>query len=196
MLTNKRKGHTMSVNDKKRLESVLAFHAAPTLMGVKCGSLLSLSAEEYDRNEISALFESGSLGRCSALITGGHAGRILVYIYDRGALEGLLSDDDVREFLSYCGYERSLGCGECLDILSKRLCERDFPHEIGIFLGYPLEDVKGFIANCGKRCKLCGVWKVYGDVERAKALFKCYENCRVRLCRELENGKQLRSCVA
>jgi len=196
LLTDNRKVHIMSVNDKKRLESVLAFHAAPTLMGVKCGSLLSLSAKEYDKKEISRLFESGSLGRCSALIAGRHGGRILVYIYDSGALEKLLADKGVREFLSHCGYEPSLSCDECLDILCERLCEKDFPHEIGIFLGYPLEDVKGFIANCGKRCKLCGAWKVYGDVERAKALFECYENCRARLCRELENGKQLRFCVA
>lgn len=34
----------------------------------------------------------------------------------------------------------------CIDHLKKRLFTHDgFPHEIGAFLGYPLEDVRGFI---------------------------------------------------
>lgn len=38
----------------------------------------------------------------------------------------------------------------------------DFPHEVGFFLGYPAEDVVGFIRNKGQNFKFCGRWKVYG----------------------------------
>jgi hypothetical protein len=49
---------------------------------------------------------------------------------------------------------------------------------VGLFLGYPLDDVLGFIRHEGHGYKLCGVWKVYGDPERAKKQFRQYELCR------------------
>ena len=122
--------------------------------------------------------------------------RRLVYIYDRDLLDKTLSAADVRAFIARFGYDPSWSTDRCLDRLCERLTQSDFPHEIGVFLGYPLEDVKGFINNCGQHCKYCGMWKVYGDVESAKAMFECYDRCRYRLWRELENGKPLRLCVA
>ena len=187
----------MSVDERKRLENVLAFHAAPTFMGLKCGSLPTLSAKEYDLDEVSQLFADRYFGdRIGARFISRCSQRRIIYIYDKKLLDKVLSDNDVRSFLCSCGYDTTWDTERCLDRLCRRLCEKDFPHEIGIFLGYPLEDVKGFIANCGQGCKLCGMWKVYGDVESAKALFECYNQCRITLCRELEHGKQLRSCVA
>ena len=187
----------MLVEEIKRLENVLAFHAAPTLMGMKCGSLPTLSSEEYNIDELSRLFAKRYFGtRIGARIISRCSHRTIIYLYDMRLLEATLSDKAVRNFLAEYGYDKSWDAQSCLDRLCKRLTQSDFPHEIGIFLGYPLEDVKGFIANCGQKCKLCGVWKVYGDVERAKAMFECYKQCRIYLCKELKKGKQLRSCVA
>ncbi|EXM37512.1 MAG: DUF3793 family protein [Ruminococcus sp.] len=187
----------MLVEEIKRLENVLAFHAAPTLMGMKCGSLPTLSSEEYNIDELSRLFAKRYFGtRIGARIISRCSHRTIIYLYDMRLLEATLSDKAVRNFLAEYGYDKSWDAQSCLDRLCKRLTQSDFPHEIGIFLGYPLEDVKGFIANCGQKCKLCGVWKVYGDVERAKAMFECYKQCRIHLCKELKKGKQLRSCVA
>ena len=53
----------------------------------------------------------------------------------------------------------------------------DFPHEIGIFLGYPLGDVIGFIQNLGKNCKCTGCWKVYCDECSAKKTFDKFKKC-------------------
>lgn len=187
----------MSVRDRKNIEKILAFHAAATLMGLKCGSLPTLSPQEYDIDELSQLFADGYFGeRISARFVSRCSHRTMIYVYDRRLLDKTLSDSSVRELLAEYGYDVSWDSEQCLDRLCERLTQSDFPHEIGIFLGYPPEDVKGFIANCGQRCKLCGMWKVYGDVERAKAMFECYKQCRLHLCRELENGKQLRFCVA
>ena len=75
------------------------------------------------------------------------------------------------------------------ELLQKRIAEKpEFPHEIGIFLGYPLEDVDGFITHQGENCKLCGCWKVYGNVEQASRTFANYEKCRVFLCAKLSKG--------
>ncbi|SFB67719.1 Protein of unknown function [Ruminococcus albus] len=187
----------MLVQDTKKLENVLAFHAAPTLMGMKCGSLPTLSAEEFDIDELSQLFAESYFGsRIGARFISRCSHRTIIYLYDKYLLEAVLSDKAVRVFLFGYGYDVSWDTDQCLDRLCERLSEKDFPHEIGVFLGYPLEDVKGFIANCGQKCKLCGVWKVYGDVERAKELFECYRQCRTKLCRELAQGRSLQVCVA
>ena len=54
----------------------------------------------------------------------------------------------------------------------------DFPHEIGVFLGYPLEDVIGFIRNKGQ-CFCClGCWKAYSNEAQARRVFALYEKCR------------------
>ena len=55
--------------------------------------------------------------------------------------------------------------------MRSRLAQReDFPHEIGLFLGYPLGDVIGFIKNAGQNCKCVGCWKVYcNECEAIKA---------------------------
>ena len=187
----------MSESETSRFEQTLAFHAAPTLLGIKCGSLLALSVEEYDIEGSSALFGSNAYGSQLRVRTVNRCrSRSLLYVYHAGLLARQLSAEGVREFLAEYGYDPAWSAEGCLDRLCLRLAEQDFPHEIGIFLGYPLEDVKGFIANCGQRCKYCGVWKVYGDVEQAKLMFERYRECRVRLCEQLKHGKKLCTCVA
>lgn len=187
----------MSGMDRRSFENILAFHAAPTLMGVKCGSLPGISASEYDLDEVTRFFGRKYLGsRIGARFIKRCSKRMLIYIYDRRLLNETLSDGKVRRFLSGYGYDISWDSKKCLDRLCERLMQDDFPHEIGIFLGYPLEDVMGFIANCGQHCKYCGTWKVYGDVDKAKQLFECYRQCRMKLCNELAQGRSLQVCVA
>ena len=64
----------------------------------------------------------------------------------------------------------------------QRLRERlsaggDFPHEIGAFLGYPLEDVAGYIHNRGQNCRCMGCWKVYCNECEARRTFAKLKKC-------------------
>ena len=52
-----------------------------------------------------------------------------------------------------------------------------FPHEIGVFLGYPLQDVIGFIENKGMNSKYTGLWKVYGDRDESMKMFAKFRKC-------------------
>ena len=184
--------------DISTFDRKLAFHTAPALLGIKISSLVSLKndgggleekIEEFNLRTARKGLHIKVMCRCS--------GRLLAFVYNRGLLKERLMTNEARDILEKFGYARTLSPEECLSRLAERVeNQHDFPHEIGIFLGYPLEDVKGFIMNCGQRCKYCGVWKVYGDVERAKQLFECYRQCRIRLCGELETGKELGACVA
>lgn len=183
----------MSVAECRSFEHKLAFHSAPTLLGIKCASLISLSSKEFDiennmeyfnRKAVSKGLKIKALCRCQT--------RTLMLVYSEKLLEKRLSDSSIRALLNTCGYSLASTLNECLELLSERIRDRgDFPHEIGVFLGYPIEDVVGFIKNRGANYKLCGCWKVYGNEEAAKRTFGNYDKCRAFLCNKLNNGADI-----
>ena len=67
----------------------------------------------------------------------------------------------------------------------------EFPHEVGVFLGYPPEDVDGFIGNraCGHKC--VGCWKVYGEEEAARKTFAKYQKCTRVYCEQWARGASI-----
>ena len=89
------------------------------------------------------------------------------------------------------GYPVSDGVEAMLTHLGARLAGAEFPHEVGLFLGYPAADVEGFRRNAGRNCKLCGHWKVYGQVEEARRRFLAFDRCREALCRWVAEGRSL-----
>ena len=72
----------------------------------------------------------------------------------------------------------------------------EFPHEVGLFLSYPPEDVKGFIDHRANDFKCAGLWKVYGDVEQARAAFRLYDELKMALTTMLAAGFSFRECCA
>ena len=167
---------------ERTLESVVVEQCAPTLAGVKPASLFRYQPEEERswQAEISQLAQ--------ALIHTGISFRILkecrqtgarlIYIYRAGWLRQILAEPSNRAFLARCGYQMERDATALLGQLSERLClEQEFPHEIGVFLGYPLEDVKGFIENRGRNYTCCGCWKAYGDPRKARERFERYHRC-------------------
>ena len=53
--------------------------------------------------------------------------------------------------------------------------KQEFPHEIGLLLGYPVEDVEGFICNGEENCLYVGYGKVYGELPEKMRLFYKFE---------------------
>ena len=179
----------MSVFERKGLESTLAQHTAPTLMGIKCANLISVPINEKRLKPYLKRFEQKSflkmrvLCRCEK--------KILLYVYHEKMLEMQLGQRDITEFLKRYGYTEDMNADEMLSHLSSRMSCGGFPHEIGIFLGYPLADVEGFIKNKGRDFLLCGNWKVYSNVEEARKKFEDYGRCRDILCDKLKQGLDL-----
>ncbi len=103
-------------------------------------------------------------------------GKALLYLYRPKLLERDLRHPLSRKLLSECGYT-SGDAGACLARLISRLrTEEGFPHEVGLFLGYPPADVDGFMHRKNS-CKLCGMWKVYDDTESAMRQFIRCRHC-------------------
>ena len=92
--------------------------------------------------------------------------------------------------MSKYNYPENAGIESCFTVLKKRLKEKNFPHEIGVFLGYPICDIEGFINN-KEGCLLNGEWKVYDNVEETQKLFSRFEKCRKGLMRRIYMGDSL-----
>ncbi len=115
--------------------------------------------------------------------------KALIYVYRKSHLEADLNRPGVRRFLTKYGYEH-MDVEYALGLLKERLKESgSFPHEIGLFLGYPLGDVIGFINNAGKNCKCMGCWKVYCNECEAVKKFAKYRKCRAVYSRLWKNGR-------
>jgi hypothetical protein len=95
------------------------------------------------------------------------------------------------DFLYKYGYGRGASQIEHLDHLKRRF-KGGCPHEIGVFLGIPLDDVKGFIENAGEDYLMCGYWKVYNNVRRAEAYFKIYDRARIEAISSLIRQYKIR----
>ena len=160
-------------------DQLIVQHCSPTLAGIKTGSIFTCRFRS--RKDLTADLRRlnkrlGSKGlRALPLRIGEHSA--LIYIYRPVRLQADLACREASELLSRCGYELA-GANRCIVNLVSRIREAgDFPHEIGLFLGYPPEDVRGFIDHNAQNFKCVGCWKVYGDEEKAKCLFARYKDC-------------------
>lgn len=160
-------------------EELVIRHCSPTLAGLKTANMFTCrfsSAQEMNR-EI-RLLNKRLVGKgLRVLPLRYHEGVGLIYIYRPSRLERDLRDDGAEALLAHFGY-RGASPIQCVAELIRRLQQSgEFPHEIGLFLGYPPEDVRGFIENRAGGSKCVGSWKVYGDVEKARKTFEKYEKC-------------------
>lgn len=104
--------------------------------------------------------------------------RALIFVFREKLLKSILDNEAVWELLYGCGYQRDEDLNSTLNVLKDRIETSDiFPHEIGIFLGYPYYDVKGFIDNAGNNYVFCGYWKVYENEKQSAKLFQAFDIC-------------------
>ena len=105
-------------------------------------------------------------------------GRFLFFVYDKTLLEKVCSIQPNADYLASKGYPVKKGFNAILSELLHRLAgDESFPHEVGLFLGYPLEDVIGFESKSAEGFKYSGIWKVYGDKEQAMHAMNLYKSC-------------------
>lgn len=168
-------------------------HGAPTLAGIKTGNLFPCAFHERkefqeDLRRINQVLVPRGLRLIPLRM---EENKALLYLFRPASLDRDLADETARALLQQAGYE-DLRQRPCLRELARRLKEQnDFPHEIGLFLGYPPEDVQGFISHRGRCCKCSGCWKVYGDEEAARQRFAAYKTCTADLCRRHADGDGL-----
>ena len=179
-------------------EKDLLYFASPALLGRKQANLFSFSIncltdyrKEIDRykKELAPLGISVEYLYCKKQ-------RVYLLVYRKDMMLHYFKQPAVKEFLIKQGYPRTpdeeASLYETLCILRKRIIQgAEFPHEIGLFLSYPPEDVRGFIEHRDDGCKCTGLWKVYGDEANAKRLFAQYRKCTQIYCALWQAGSDM-----
>lgn len=160
---------------------------APVLKGVKMSNLISVKQGSWLK--IREYLKKSRIV-CVPLYSDGVKEVLFLYRFDR--LRTHLCQEKIRKFLCRYGYT-------CFDVASvlKRLRERyqryaqtgeEFPHELGVLLEYPLEDVEGFIANAGQNSLTSRYWKVYHNPQEAEKTFRVYDEAKEQAMREIMDG--------
>lgn len=172
------------------IHMTIALHCAPFLKGIKDSALLVLKPEDA---QVMGMMLSRMNAKCKLMYR--NCKKIILLLYREAKLRELLQDKQIRRFLKKYGYGKCGQLDEILNCLKSRFQSaygkrQEFPHEIGAFLGYPLEDVEGFIENNGQNSLLTGYWKVYSDKERAQKLFRRYDEAREVAIHEVLEGKK------
>lgn len=178
---------------KDCLEFQLIKQCAPTLANLKSAGLFAISYEDLSvfRGQAEALDALLAPKNVRLRIMRARKGRALVYCYRPCRLRKDMRSEEACSFLrenGYCPEE----LGEMLAKLSLKLCGTEhFPHEIGLFLGYPPADVLGFICHKGQNYKCCADWKVYANEEECLKLFEAYRRCREEYLARWQKGESI-----
>ena len=172
----------------------LALQCAPVISGIKISNLLTIPAKSL--RELSAVLKKTEL---SFRILYPGRERLVILIYRETELKEYLEREEVMAFIYKCGYETS-DISKIFPVFVKRYMrymelKQDFPHELGLFLGYPIEDVEGFIKENGKNYLYSGYWKVYKDAELKIRLFKNYERVQTEIVRLLYEGLDIMDII-
>lgn len=177
--------------EKEYLAARMVYSLAPTLAGLKAATLINFSKnsellyELWDKYESEFVNKTNLQWHCLKK----DKNNLVLLFYDKELLYKLIHQKDNRIFLEslgYCGYNSIEEYLTCLKERYKFNC----PHELGIFLGIPVEDVISFIENCGEKSLLSGYWKVYHNVEWAKEVFESFNNSKVVAIRRILEGSR------
>lgn len=171
----------VSQDSSRTFEAVLVRQCAPTLAGMKPGSIFCFHHSSLETSRQKVCLWNKQLApfglTVQILLERPGSSSVIVFVYRHDRLEQMLSDDAYQSFLAQAGYVRTNLNGLLEQLACRLRTQPEFPHEIGVFLGYPLRDVIGFIENHGRNFTCCGFWKSYGDPAEMKVCFDCYRKC-------------------
>ncbi|MGN1318678.1 MAG: DUF3793 family protein [Lachnospirales bacterium] len=178
------------------MQNLLINHCAPVLCGVKTGNLFNYKTDRENALYQCKKFENMlSAFGISVEIIKSSDNYSLIYVYRKKRLVKDNKNPLARKILRQRGYT-DFSSDYMVEMLKKRIENSQcFPHEIGLFLGYPPEDVEGFIKNKGCDFKVCGYWKVYCNEELALKKFAIYRYCTDIYVKLYNEGKGLKDLV-
>ena len=166
------------------LDHLIVQYGAPTLAGIKTGSIFNVPYESEtslleDIRDVNRRFTKSSL---RIFLIRFIRNRAVLYLVRLNMLAKDIRASEAESLLCERGYNPEK-TAECISRLFHRMkTEEEFPHELGLFLGYPPEDVRGFIEN--RPCIFTGAWRVYGNEKQARKTFSAFRKCTG----ELENS--------
>ncbi len=180
--------------DSANYDLQIVLQCAPLLTGIKPANLLTVkkSSVEY----VIDVFNESNI---SYYVLNQSEKATTFFLYRRDETAKQLSDERVSEVLKGFGYTR-FDIDSVLDTFKSRYdryisLKSEFPHEMGMLLGYPVEDVLGFVKNNGKNYLYSGYWKVYHDAKRKIELFDEYNKAQEQLVKLVYYGVGIKEMI-
>ena len=180
--------------DFKNPEYTFIYQCAPVLAGLKISNLLILN-----RLHLKKALELIRRFGLSAYMLYATENKVSILVFNRKKTEEYTMKAENILFLRSCGY------GEIsVDTILKEIAVKyegymtqtsEFPDELGIMLGYPTEDVIGYIENNGKDFLLNGYWKVYFNANEKEVLFKAFDEATEKMIRSLISENDIKPIV-
>ena len=173
--------------DTQKLENQLVLQCAPLIAGLRMSNLLVIRKCNLQR--LHHLLE-GSCIRLRVLFA--EDDKLTILLYHFNLLTSYMAARKARELLRKEGYDE-FDIETILLIFARRYRDyrkggREFPHELGLLLGYPIEDVEGYIRNDGRNFLYIGYWKVYVNVPAKRKIFRMFERATEMLMEMLCQG--------
>lgn len=174
-----------------RIRSYVMFtfanHCMPTLLKIKPSSLITFH-KRYIQNEndfYDILETEVSKFACKSEVLLISEDMYYVFVYYEPLLKETLDKNRNNKILISNGYLNRYDAFEYnINHLKNRFngymskAMSEFPHEVGIILGYPVLDVEEYIKNNGENYVLCGYWKVYHNAIEAIDTFKRFKELK------------------
>lgn len=176
-----------SLEDKAYLKYTIMYSCAPTLYETKPASILSFKKGKKNLLSLWNTYKEELTQSLNISYIELHQRKdcICVLFYKKNYLTHYLQDEDIKNFLSNYGYIKGANLESILTSLKKNYNNGCCPDEIGIFLGYPLKDIKSYIAHGGKNFCKCRYWKVYHNEKDAEKIFDSYDKSKVSVMEQL-----------
>lgn len=187
--------------DRDCIASFLALEAAEVLAGARPACLISLADRTKPcgknllhlwRDHARHLLDEAGLA-FEPLRDSGET--LLVLVYDRNSLAKLLADRRTAAVLRKAGYAQPESVPAALHELSGRMGADGFPHEIGVFLGYPLRDVVSFMGWTRLPFTVQRLWRIYGDPKESLRVAELFRRCRCEMACRLADCTDPAECL-
>ncbi|MCR6515204.1 MAG: DUF3793 family protein [Clostridium sp.] len=184
------------MDESMRFKKFMLFMLAPVVAGYKPSSTITLVKKsndyfEWNKSKEELLKELNLnyivLRECSEAK--------IILVFNEAKLRERLKNKDNKNFLEGLNYDLSLDIFEILLKLKERYNLYHCPHELGIFLGIPVEDVKDFMECTEKKCLACGYWKVYNNYDEAIKTFNNYNLVKDRVINLVNNNNDFINIV-
>lgn len=176
------------LEDRDYMFYMTAYNLAPTIEGAKPSTILTFSKNNRNLYESWQKYKEQFLQyfNIEAFEIKDTGDTHTVLFYRENELYSQIFNERNINFLRRFGYGENMELKDCLQLLKKRY-ENFCPHEIGIFLGIPLEDVEAFMNCSDTPCLTCGYWKVYSNLDKALNTFKCYDEAKINILKSVKD---------
>lgn len=177
-------------------DAYIVRHCSPTLAGLKTGNMFTVKqGKETTISDLRSVNRRITKYGLRLIPLRRTNETVLLYLYRPERLKQDLDRPDVQKILSEKGYDVG-NCEQCVAEVARHLKhDAQFPHEIGLFLSYPPEDVQGFMDHPHSGVKAIGCWKVYGDRQKAEQTFRMYDACTAIYEKAASGGVSLEQLI-